>query len=52
LITTEEVISEVNLIAAGDEIKQGLVLDPMESEICGGGLKRDTKFGYHTCVQT
>jgi hypothetical protein len=42
LITTEEVIRKVNLIADGEDIKQGLVLDPKESEICEGGNKSDT----------
>jgi hypothetical protein len=31
LITTEEIITRVNLIADGEELKQGLVLDTKES---------------------
>jgi hypothetical protein len=42
LITPEEVITKVTLIAEGEEFKQGLVLDPEESEMCEGGSHRDT----------
>jgi hypothetical protein len=42
LITAEEIITRANLIAEGEELKQGLVLDTKESEMCEGSSHRDT----------
>jgi hypothetical protein len=42
LITTEEVITQVNLMADGKELKLGLVLDTKESDMCEGRSHRDT----------